>query len=213
MKLTDSKRSWVTQEFNKYARQIGIPTELMPDLMLTTREVKDMPIELTEGRRTSAYKHFGVCFVFACTIFINVRAHKTIAGIRDTIVHELVHYRFPYMPWNNGPLYRRIKNVIKGKTYPPMLRLEPMGDKFVPYDKDNKCGWHVGTTKQQIEAMTKEHRIARVQQSAKWLEKHNVRFDWILQELLDKYGKCISVADIEAGYNLFAKEKEGTESN
>jgi hypothetical protein len=182
----------------------------MPDLMLTTREVLDMPVELTEGRRTSAYKHLGVCYVFACTIFINVRAHKTLADMRDTIVHELCHYRWPYLPWNNKPLYQRIKLVMRGKTYPQMLKLEDRHDPFVPIDQDNKYGWHIGVTAKQIEAMSQEQKIQRIKQSAGFLEKHNVRGNWILQELIEKYGNYISLDDIHSGYNLFAKEKEGS---
>jgi hypothetical protein len=32
------------------------------DELLTTREVLEMPIELTEGRRTSVHSYLGVCY-------------------------------------------------------------------------------------------------------------------------------------------------------
>ena len=68
-----------------------------PKVLLTTREVLDMPREITEGARTSAYKYLGLSYNKQSLIFINVRKISNEKDLDNTIVHELIHQRFPYL--------------------------------------------------------------------------------------------------------------------
>ena len=55
MKLDPDMRLRIYEMIGIYASRFSIPE---PKILLTTREVLDMPREITEGARTSAYKSF-----------------------------------------------------------------------------------------------------------------------------------------------------------
>ena len=54
MKLDDEFKLEILEKVGIYCNRFSI-TE--PKVLLTTKEVLDMPKEMTEGRRTSAYKY------------------------------------------------------------------------------------------------------------------------------------------------------------
>ena len=54
MKLDPDLRLKIYEKVGIYANRFSIPE---PKVLLTTREVLDMPKEMTEGARTSAYKY------------------------------------------------------------------------------------------------------------------------------------------------------------
>lgn len=95
-----------------------------PRVLFTTREVLDAPREITSGRRTSAYKYYGVSYLKHQTVFINVRKIPNERVLEDTIVHELVHLRFPYM--------------AHGKRFNALVRRGLRGGRFAPYKKRRK---------------------------------------------------------------------------
>jgi hypothetical protein len=91
--------------------------EQIPRIVLTTAEVKAMPIEYTEGRRSVASSYGGICYLDARTIFINARKLKTANELRQIILNELVHYRFNYL--SHGKQFeQRIELIQTGKRYP-----------------------------------------------------------------------------------------------
>ena len=89
--------------------------------LLTTREVLDMPREITEGARTSAYKYLGLSYNRQNLIFINTRKISDEKDLENTIVHELIHQRFPYLS--------------HGKRFSKLVRQGLRGKKFLPYQK------------------------------------------------------------------------------
>jgi len=91
-----------------YANRFSIPE---PKVLLTTREVLDMPKDMTEGARTSAYKYLGLSYNKQSLIFINVRKVSDEKDLENTIVHELIHQRFPYLSHGRG-----LANLL-GKAY------------------------------------------------------------------------------------------------
>jgi hypothetical protein len=117
LKLTPYTRSWVQQEVAKYAKQIGIPEKDTPAIVCTRKEVLDLPKELTQGRRTVTHKCFGIYFRRAKTIFINVKNHSSLQELKNTIVHELIHYRFLSLK-HEKQFKQRIELILKGKKYP-----------------------------------------------------------------------------------------------
>ena len=51
-------------------------------------------------------------------IFINVKGSPILKHIRTTIVHELVHYCFPYM--EHGPAFHKpVEKIVRGKKFGP----------------------------------------------------------------------------------------------
>ena len=119
MRLTEYRKKWVFNKVAKYSSHIGIPEKDVPKVVFSRMEVLGLPEELTAGRRTVTHRYLGLCFRRANMIFISVKRHTTFHALENTIVHELIHYRFRYL--KHGRLFQdRISLIIKNeKKYPP----------------------------------------------------------------------------------------------
>ena len=118
MKLDPDLRLRIYEKVGIYTSRFSIQE---PKVLLTTREVLDMPREMTEGARTSAYKYLGLSYNKQNLIFINVRKISSETDLENTIVHELIHQRFPYLS--------------HGKRFNKLVRQGLRGKKFLPYQK------------------------------------------------------------------------------
>ena len=118
MKLDPDLRLKIYEKVGIYANRFSIPE---PKVLLTTREVLDMPKEITEGARTSAYKYLGLSYNKQSLIFLNIRKISDEKDLENTIVHELVHQRFPYLS--------------HGRRFNKLVRQGLRGRKFSPYQK------------------------------------------------------------------------------
>ncbi len=118
MKLDPDLRLRIYEKVGIYADRFSISE---PKVLLTTREVLDMPKEMTEGGRTSAYKYLGLSYNNQSLIFINIRKISNEKDLENTIVHELIHQRFPYLS--------------HGKRFNKLVRQGLRGKKFLPYQK------------------------------------------------------------------------------
>ena len=118
MKLTPELRLSIMEMAGVYASRFSIPEPLV---LLSTREVLDMPRHVTVGRRTTAYKYYGVAYIRHNSIFLNVRKIPDAAALEKTLVHELVHMRFPYMS--------------HGRRFDDTVRRGLAGAKFGPYKR------------------------------------------------------------------------------
>lgn len=115
MKLDPDLRLAILEKVGVYAARFSIPE---PKTLLTTREVLDMPRDMTDGRRTSAYKYYGVAYLRHNMIFINVRKIPDEKALENTIVHELVHMRFPYL--SHGRRFNKlVRQGLRGRRFPP----------------------------------------------------------------------------------------------
>ena len=113
MKLDPDLRLKIYEIVGIYAKRFSI---IEPKVLLTTREVLDMPREITEGARTSAYKYLGLSYNKQNLIFINVRKISNDKDLENTIVHELIHQRFPYL--SHGKRFRKlVRQGLRGKTF------------------------------------------------------------------------------------------------
>lgn len=115
MRLDDDLRLEILEKVGIYSRRFSI-TE--PTVLMSTREVLEWPKEATEGRRTSAYKYYGVSYLQHNLIFINVKKIPDVSVLEDTIVHELVHMRFPYL--SHGRRFNRlVRQGLRGGRFRP----------------------------------------------------------------------------------------------
>jgi hypothetical protein len=121
VKLDPELQLQILEKVGIYANRFSI-TE--PKILLTTKEVLDAPKEMTEGRRTSAYKYYGVAYLEHNLVFINVRKTPDEKTLENTIVHELIHMRFPYL--------------AHGKRFNKLVRQGLRGKSFTPYRKRSK---------------------------------------------------------------------------
>ena len=121
MKLTPDLKLEMLEKIGIYSTRFSIPE---PQILLSTKEVLDMPKEITEGRRTSAYKYYGVSYLQHNLVFINVRKIPDEKILENTMVHELIHLRFPYLS--------------HGKRFNKLVRQGLRGKSFLPYQKRTK---------------------------------------------------------------------------
>ena len=115
MKLEPDLRLQILEKIGIYSNRFSISE---PQVLLTTKEVLDMPKEMTEGRRTSAYKYYGVSYLQHNLVFINVRKIPDEKTLENTLVHELIHLRFPYLA--HGKRFNKlVRQGLRGKTFSP----------------------------------------------------------------------------------------------
>ena len=115
MKLEPELKLEILEKVGIYSNRFSIQE---PKVLFTTKEVLEMPKEMTEGRRTSAYKYYGVSYMQQNLIFINVRKISDEKSLENTIVHELIHMRFPYL--SHGKRFNKlVRQGLRGKSFPP----------------------------------------------------------------------------------------------
>jgi predicted metal-dependent hydrolase len=123
MRLTADLIKHIDEIVTYYSKRLNIEK---PKYVLRVKDVLSLPREITKGRRTSAYRYYGVAYIKHKTLFFNVKLLPTIKRLDLTIVHELVHLRFPYL--KHGSKYRKkIQDVIDGKTFKPYRKREKYG--------------------------------------------------------------------------------------
>jgi hypothetical protein len=115
MRLDEDLRLSILEKVGIFSDRLSIPE---PKTLLSTAEVLKVPKELTAGRRTTAYKYYGVSYMQHHLVFINVKKIPDEKSLDDTIAHELVHLRFPYL--SHGRRFNKlVRQVLKGKTFSP----------------------------------------------------------------------------------------------
>jgi predicted SprT family Zn-dependent metalloprotease len=115
MHLDDDLRLSILEKSGIYSNRLSIPE---PTVLMTSKEVLEMPKEMTMGRRTTAYKYYGVSYMQHNLIFINVKKIPNEKVLDDTIAHELIHQRFPYL--SHGKRFNKlVRQVLRGKTFAP----------------------------------------------------------------------------------------------
>ena len=115
MKLDPDLRLEILEKIGIYSNRFSIPE---PQVLLTTKEVLEMPKKMTEGRRTSAYKYYGISYLQHNLIFINVRKIEDEKNLENTLVHELIHMRFKYL--SHGKRFNKlVRQGLRGMTFPP----------------------------------------------------------------------------------------------
>ena len=115
MKLDDDLKLQILEKVGIYSQRFSIPE---PVILLTTKEVLDAPRENTEGRRTSAYKYYGVSYLQHNLVFLNIRKIPDEKTLENTLVHELIHMRIPYLA--HGKRFNKlVRQGLRGKTFSP----------------------------------------------------------------------------------------------
>ncbi len=115
MKIDPDLTLQILEKVGIYSNRFSI---LEPKILFVTKEVLDMPREITEGLRTSAYKYYGVSYLQHNLVFINVRKIPDEKTLENTIVHELIHMRFPYLA--HGKRFNKlVRQGLRGKTFSP----------------------------------------------------------------------------------------------
>jgi len=105
----------ILEKVGIYSNRFSI---LEPKILFVTKDVLNMPREMTEGCRTSAYKYYGVSYLQHNLVFLNIRKIPDEKTLENTIVHELIHMRFPYLA--HGKRFNKlVRQGLRGKTFSP----------------------------------------------------------------------------------------------
>ena len=115
MKLDDDLKLQILEKVGIYSQRFAIPEAA---IISTTKAVLDAAREKTEGRRTSAYKYYGVSYLQHNLVFLNIRKIPDEKTLENTLVHELIHMRFPYLA--HGKRFNKlVRQGLRGKTFSP----------------------------------------------------------------------------------------------
>lgn len=115
LRLDADLRLRILEKVGIYSNRFGIQE---PKILFTTKEVLEMPKEITQGRRTSAYKYLGVSYLQHNLVFINIKKIPDEKTLENTIVHELIHMRFQYL--SHGRRFNKlVRQGLAGKTFAP----------------------------------------------------------------------------------------------
>lgn len=118
MKLTEFRKAWIDREIERYAKQLGIPGQEIPRIVLTRKEWLALPGELTKGRRTTTHRVYGTIIPPKYTlVFLNVRKHKTLRELRKTIIHQLWLCRFRIATKHRDIMGERIGQLLRGRHF------------------------------------------------------------------------------------------------
>jgi predicted metal-dependent hydrolase len=120
MELDSHRRRWIMRKFSKYCKQIGL-TRFQRPIIILDKEILNVPSHMTNWTRTKVRDigASGATYGGASQnlfTFINVARHSTVEDLEDTIVHELVHIRFPKLQHGKG-YQKRVDQILGGKEY------------------------------------------------------------------------------------------------
>ncbi len=119
MRLTEYRRTWIKKEVDKYSQQLGIRNEEIPTTILTRKDWLALPKEHTRRRRTITHKLYGTIQPPNYNmLFLNVRKHRSLKELRNTIINQLARSRFRDGKRNENLSEKTIKQILKGKRYP-----------------------------------------------------------------------------------------------
>ena len=121
MRLTPEITIWIEELVIQYSVQLSIRK---PRCLLKVSDVLALPLEITRGRRTSAYRYQGVTYLKHRIVFINVRRSRTLNELKQTVAHELVHLRFPYLSHGDG-FRKKVEAVMLGRSFRAYRRRIP----------------------------------------------------------------------------------------
>ncbi|MGC2573545.1 MAG: hypothetical protein WA364_18685 [Candidatus Nitrosopolaris sp.] len=86
---------------------------------MTRKDWLALPKELTRGKRTITHKLYGAIQPpNYSVIFLNVRKHRSLKELRNTIINQLGRSRFRDGKQNENLSEKMIKQILKGKRYP-----------------------------------------------------------------------------------------------
>lgn len=138
-KVKEKYRPKLQEDFNKYCKQIGILEKEKPQLITDKKTMDELKQTFPDkGRGSSTGNNYGICYRKQRIIHVNgnkrihhnrtymhvkytdayKRRHKTsYRDLLETLVHELVHYRWRYL--QHGAKYeQRIREILRSKVFP-----------------------------------------------------------------------------------------------
>ena len=121
MKITPNLMVFIAREVTKHSANFGIQK---PQVLLTTQEVKALPKTIDPTEDITACRKLGMAYLDHNIIFLNIAQHDGRPELRDTIVHEITHLKFPCLK-HSPTFYNIVKRGIKGRPPTTLYSFEP----------------------------------------------------------------------------------------
>jgi len=124
MKNKNGKMQILNADLVKYSKQVGILDSEIPQLAFGKKDL--MVLRPKKRYPTKRSNLLGCCYGDKRLLLVNLEAHKDLRHLRDTLLHEVLHYRFEHL--SHKEMEKRMRFIRKGKTYPekhierPLLR-------------------------------------------------------------------------------------------
>ena len=114
MKLTNAVKGYVEKKWLPiYCNQLKVN---IPNMVYRHCDVMRLPKVITDGRRYSAIRYLGVCYIYNGIIFLNVKKHYSKVRLKRTLAHELIHLRFPHLS-HGQEFEKKIDQLMKGVEF------------------------------------------------------------------------------------------------
>jgi len=106
-----NKKETLMNRLDGYCSQLGL--DVIPQIVWTKKEFLDMGIE---GKGLASATTLGRCCRREKVIYVAYSKHGNLRHLDDTLRHELIHFRFPFL--QHGKKFDRlIKELKNGQTW------------------------------------------------------------------------------------------------
>lgn len=115
MNRTDTIEEYVQKRILALCDQIGIPRCEAPIILWTEQEIKLFRNSIRK-EDSNPKTMYGCWYPWLNAIYFNVEAIKNVVHLDETIIHELVHKRFPYIS-HGKQMLDRVTVIFFGKRF------------------------------------------------------------------------------------------------
>ena len=98
----------------RYCKQIGVVDCEVPEVAFGKKDL--MRLRPRKRYPTKRSNLLGMCYYGQRLLLVNLEAHDNLSQLRNTMLHEIIHYRFKHI--SHKDLEKRMKLIRGGKTYP-----------------------------------------------------------------------------------------------
>ena len=97
MKDTPEIRRFLYRKLKHYCNKLGLKGNKTPEVLFTGVALKEKKNAMMHDKRDFAHYIYDVdCKI--CLIHINLRAHRNLNELEDSLVHELIHITHTSLP-------------------------------------------------------------------------------------------------------------------
>jgi hypothetical protein len=114
MRQTKKVKAFLQRECKRYCRQISLSP--IPTLIYNDKDMKKTVYDNNEYNNIKE-SALGFSIKNENLIYFNLKNTDVIAQLLDTLVHELIHLRWPKSDHNSDRFYNKINGIMMGDRY------------------------------------------------------------------------------------------------
>jgi hypothetical protein len=113
MKQTKKVKSFLQRECKRYCKQISLKE---PTLIFTDKDLRETVYGTREFKDAKQYT-LGLSWFNQNTVYLNLSNTDFIPQLIDTLIHELVHLKWPKANHNSDAFRNKINGITMGDRY------------------------------------------------------------------------------------------------